>query len=193
MVTTLNARQGDEAAAPDEALGVVRFWREAGADRWFNKSEAFDRQFRERFLSLHEAAARGELDHWVHCAEGGLALLILLDQFPRNAFRGTARMYETDARARQIADQAVDAGLDEQVERELRVFFYLPFSHSEEMNDQRRAVLLNQRIGQPWLAHALQHADIVERFGRFPHRNLLLGRDMTEPERAFLDQGGFAG
>lgn len=193
VVTTLNASQGDEAPVPDEALGVVRFWREAGADRWFNKSEVFDRQFRERFLSLHEAAARGERDNWVRFAEGGLALLILLDQFPRNAFRGTARMYETDARARQIARQAVDAGLDEQVERELRVFFYLPFSHSEEMDDQQRAVLLNQRIGQPWLAHALQHADIVERFGRFPHRNLVLGRDMTEPERAFLDQGGFAG
>ena len=193
VVTTLNARQGDDAAVPDEALGVVRFWREAGADRWFNKSEAFDRHFRERFLSLHEAAARGELDNWVRCAQGGLALLILLDQFPRNAFRGTARMYETDARARQIAHQAVDAGLDDQVERELRVFFYLPFSHSEAIDDQRRAVMLNQRIGQPWLAHALQHADIVERFGRFPHRNLLLGRDMTEPERAFLDQGGFAG
>ncbi|OZI58211.1 DUF924 family protein [Bordetella genomosp. 4] len=193
VVTTLNTWRADAQDLPDEALAVVRFWRDAGADRWFNKSEAFDEEFRGRFLSLHEAAARGELDGWARTAEGALALLILLDQFPRNAFRGTARMYETDARARMIAHQAVDNGLDEQVEKALRVFFYLPFSHSENIQDQRRGVERNQRLGQPWLTHALGHADIIERFGRFPHRNPLLGRSTTAQEQAFLDAGGFAG
>lgn len=193
MVTTLNTGRADAHDLPGEARAVVQFWRDAGADRWFNKSEAFDEEFRGRFLSLHEAAARGELDGWARTAEGALALLILLDQFPRNAFRGTARMYETDARARKIAHQAVDNGLDEQVEKALRVFFYLPFSHSENIQDQRRGVERNQRLGQPWLTHALGHADIIERFGRFPHRNPLLGRSTTVQEQAFLDAGGFAG
>jgi len=193
VATSLNAGQRHAAQLMDEALAVTRFWREAGADRWFTKSDAFDREFRERFLPLHEIAARGEFDSWAGSAEGALALLILLDQFPRNVFRGTARMYETDARARQIAGQAVDQGLDEHVEIELRVFFYLPFSHSENIDDQRRGVALNRKIGQPWLEHALGHAEIVERFGRFPHRNPLLGRTMTEEEQVFLDAGGFAG
>lgn len=193
VATSLNAGQARTAQLPDEALAVTRFWREAGPDSWFKKSDAFDREFRERFLSLHETAARGDLDGWADSAEGALALLLLLDQFPRNVFRGTARMYETDARARQIASQAVDQGLDEQVETGVRVFFYLPFSHSENLDDQRRGVALNQKIGQPWLEHAVGHAEIVERFGRFPHRNPLLGRETTQEEQAFLDAGGFAG
>ncbi|WP_415819116.1 DUF924 family protein [Bordetella tumbae] len=193
MVTTLNTDRIDAHEPPDEALAVVRFWRDAGADRWFSKSDAFDLAFGGRFLSLHEAAARGEFDGWAQSAEGALALLILLDQFPRNVFRGTARMYETDVRAREVARQAVDNGLDQQVEKPLRVFFYLPFSHSERIEDQRRGVELNQRLGQPWLTHALGHADIIERFGRFPHRNPLLGRSTTAQEQAFLDAGGFAG
>ena len=193
VATSLNAGQARTAQLPDEALAVTRFWREAGPDSWFKKSDAFDREFRERFLSLHEAAARGDLDGWADSAEGALALLLLLDQFPRNVFRGTARMYETDARARQVASQAVDQGLDEQVETGVRVFFYLPFSHSENLDDQRRGVALNQKIGQPWLEHAVGHAEIVERFGRFPHRNPLLGRETTQEEQAFLDAGGFAG
>lgn len=193
VVTTLNTGRIDGHELPDEALAVVRFWRDAGADRWFSKSDAFDLAFGGRFLSLHEAAARGEFEGWAQSAEGALALLILLDQFPRNVFRGTARMYETDARAREVARQAVDNGLDQQVEKPLRVFFYLPFSHSERIEDQRRGVELNQRLGQPWLTHALGHADIIERFGRFPHRNPLLGRSTTAHEQAFLDAGGFAG
>lgn len=194
VVTTLNdAGQRGAAETPDEARAVVRFWRDAGADRWFSKSDAFDRAFRERFLSLHEAAARGELDGWTQSAEGALGLLILLDQFPRNAFRGTARMYATDAQARQVAHLAVENGLDEQIEMDLRVFVYLPFSHSENLDDQRRAVALNRKIGQSSLDHALEHADIIERFGRFPHRNALLDRGTTAQEQAFLDAGGFAG
>lgn len=180
-------------SASSDVSRVVQFWRDAGPERWFAKSEAFDRDFRERFLSLHESAVQGALDDWAQSAEGALALLILLDQFPRNAFRGTARMYDTDAQALAIAGRAIDHGLDQQVDSGLQVFFYLPFSHSENIDDQRRAVVLNQRIGEPWLFHAVEHADVVERFGRFPHRNALLGRSTTESEQAFLDAGGFAG
>lgn len=126
-----------------------------------------------------------------------LASLILLDQFPRNVFRSTARMYATDAQARAVAWAAIGAGLDAQVDPALRLFFYLPFAHSEDPADQRLSVTLNRRLGPPWLDHALGHAlghqAIVERFGRFPHRNTLLGRSTTAAEQSFLDQGGFAG
>jgi len=102
-------------------------------------------------------------------------------------------MYATDAQARAVARAAVDAGLDAQVDPALRLFFYLPFAHSEDPDDQRLSVMLNRRLGQPWLDHALGHQTIVERFGRFPHRNILLGRPTTAAEQSFLDQGGFAG
>ncbi|EZN46060.1 hypothetical protein AJ75_05210 [Pseudomonas aeruginosa BWH035] len=102
-------------------------------------------------------------------------------------------MYATDFLARNVARAAVNAGLDAQVDPALRLFFYLPFAHSEDPADQRLSVMLNRRLGQPWLDHALGHQAIVERFGRFPHRNILLGRSTTAAEQAFLDQGGFAG
>lgn len=176
-----------------EAAAIVAFWREAGPRMWFAKDDAFDRRFRERFLSLHEAAARGELGAWQATPEGALALMVLLDQFPRNAFRGTPRMYATDTMARELADAAVKAGHDLAVPMELSLFFYLPFGHSENLADQERSVALAQRLGQPSLSHAEGHRDIIRRFGRFPHRNPILGRDMRPEERLFLDEGGFAG
>jgi len=172
--------------------GVVRFWRAARRD-WFSHDPAFDRRFRDHYLGLHLAAARHECDAWSATPEGALALLLLLDQFPRNAFRGTARMYATDSKARHIARRAVDAGFDSLVEPELRLFFYLPFAHSENADDQRLSVVLNRELGHPWVDHALGHASIIQRFGRFPHRNRLLERRTTSAEQTFLDQGGFAG
>lgn len=174
---------------PDD---VVAWWRGAKAD-WFSKDPGFDRRFRERFLDLHLAAAAGELQRWTDTPEGTLALLILLDQFPRNAFRGTARMYATDPPALGIARRAVEAGHMARVPVELRLFFCLPFAHSENEADQAISVALHARLGQPLLSHAERHCDIVRRFGRFPHRNPLLGRTTTPDEQAFLDQGGFAG
>ncbi|PVY27272.1 uncharacterized protein (DUF924 family) [Paraburkholderia silvatlantica] len=171
---------------------IVEFWRAAQSD-WFSQAPEFDVRFRERFLRTHCAAVAGNFDHWTGTPDGALALLILLDQFPRNAFRGTARMYASDAQARAVAGLAVDAGLDMRVEPELRLFFYLPFAHSENLDDQHRSVTLHRGIGPPWLGHALGHRAIIERFGRFPHRNILLGRPTTVMEQAFLDQGGFAG
>ena len=176
-----------------EAVAVVDFWREAGPGLWFAKDDAFDRKFRERFLTLHEAAARGELNEWLATEDGALALMVLLDQFPRNAFRGTPRMYATDALARELADTAIASGHDRTAEARLQLFFYLPFGHSEDLADQERSVAFNRRLGQPNLSHAERHRDIVRRFGRFPHRNPILGRTMRPEEQDYLDKGGYAG
>lgn len=182
-----------QIAVPAEAAAVVTFWRSAGPALWFAKDDSFDKRFRDRFLHDHEAAARGALTGWTKSAEGALALVILLDQFPRNAFRGTPRMYATDGHARLIADAAIKAGHDRAVSDELAKFFYLPFAHSEDPADQERSVELARRLGEPALSHALGHRDIVRRFGRFPHRNPILGRSMSPAERQYLENGGFKG
>lgn len=171
---------------------VVAFWR-ASSDKWFDKDAAFDATFRDRFLGLHMAVAAGRHDDWMETPHGALALLILTDQFPRNAFRGTARMYATDHLARHYARQARENGHMEQVEPELRLFFCLPFAHSEDMADQDVSVELNAGLGQPWLQHAEGHRDIIRRFGRFPHRNAMLGRTTIAAEGKFLKAGGFQG
>jgi uncharacterized protein (DUF924 family) len=172
---------------------VVRFWREAGPRRWFRHDPAFDAQFRDRFLAAHEAAARGELSAWSGTPEAALALVLLLDQFPRNAFRGTPRMYATDALAREVADDAIAAGHDLELDAQVRPFFYLPFQHSEHLPDLQRGVLLNEPLGGEQLRYARHHRDIVARFGRFPHRNAVLGRPSSHEEERFLAEGRFAG
>ncbi|MGE0497557.1 MAG: DUF924 family protein [Ramlibacter sp.] len=175
------------------AFDVIDFWREAGPAKWFRKDETFDADFRNRFLAAHEAAARGELDAWGQTADGALALLVLLDQFPRNAFRGTARMFATDAQARDVARAALAAGLDQQTDEALRNFFYLPFMHSEDLTDQDLAEQLTRPLDPENHKFAVIHRDIIEKYGRFPHRNALLGRTTTPDEQRFLDDGGFAG
>ena len=175
------------------ALSVTKFWRDAGEDAWFEKSDSFDTDFRTRFLELHYAAARRECDDWNTHAEGSLALMILLDQFPRNCFRGTGHMYATDPLARFFARMAVKAGHHQAVEPELAWFFVLPFLHSESLEDQEFGVELARPFGEEMMKHATGHRDIVLRFGRFPHRNPMLGRVSTPDEQAFLDGGGFAG
>jgi uncharacterized protein (DUF924 family) len=182
-----------EVGPPDEARAVVAFWRAAGPALWFAKDDAFDKRFRDRFLAVHEAAARGELADWATRADGALALVILLDQFPRNAFRGTARMYATDGHARLVADAAIKAGHDRAVENEIAKFFYLPFAHSEALADQERSMALTRRLGEPDLSHAIGHRDIIRRFDRFPHRNPILERSMMGEEQHYLESGGFKG
>ena len=181
------------SASNTSASQIVRFWREAGPDRWFEVDEAFDTEFRARFSAAHFIAAQRRCESWIESAEGALGLLLLLDQFPRNAFRGSAHMYATDPLARHYARLALDAAFMAQVDQDLRVFFCLPFSHSESLADQELAVTLNEQLGQPWLSHAIGHREVVRRFGRFPHRNAMLARETTAEERAFLDGGGFAG
>jgi uncharacterized protein (DUF924 family) len=182
-----------EAPAQPSPADVVAFWRAAGPKRWFEKDAAFDDGIRRRFLKLHEAAAAGKLTNWEANAEGALALLILLDQFPRNMFRGQARMFASDPLAHAIASRAILNGFDGAFP-DLFGFFYLPFMHSEELADQKRAIAFyrarNDADGLKW---AERHADIIRRFGRFPHRNAVLGRVSTPEEQAFLDGGGFAG
>jgi uncharacterized protein (DUF924 family) len=179
--------------APDPG-DVLAFWRAAGAKKWFEKDSAFDAEVTRRFLPTYEAAAAGRLSHWEDTPAGALALVIVLDQFPRNMFRGSARAYATDAQARAVADRAIARGFDRQVPASERLFFYLPFEHSENLADQERSVALFRAHGDPdLLKWAELHADIIRRFGRFPHRNALLGRATTAAEQAFVDAGGFAG
>jgi len=176
------------------AAEVVSFWREAGPDRWFNKDASFDDSVRERFLYTYEAAAAGKFSGWEQSAEGTLALLILLDQFPRNMFRGEARAFATDPLARAVAAGGIVRGFDAQVSPDMRGFFCLPFEHSEDLADQERGIAFYKAIGDAdGLKWAEIHADIIRRFGRFPHRNAVLGRATTPEEQAFLDGGGFAG
>ncbi len=175
------------------ALRVIDFWKQAGPALWFAKDDAFDKRFRERFLLDHESAARGELAQWQSSPEGAFALILLLDQFPRNAFRGTPRMYDTDAMARKVASTAFAAGYDRMFPLDLQKFFVLPFAHSEDIADQERAVALARRMQPDDLAHAEHHRDIVRRFGRFPHRNAILRRESTQEETEYLAQGGYQG
>jgi uncharacterized protein (DUF924 family) len=184
---------GSVPEAAPEAHAVVRFWWEAGPKLWFAKDPAFDARFRDRFLALHDCATRGGLGEWGRTPVGALALVILLDQFPRNAFRGTPRMYATDVRAREVAGAAIDAGHMEAVARELRTFFVLPFGHSERLPDQEQAVRLARTLGDPEWGAAERHRGIIYRFGRFPHRNAILGRTSTAEEEAYLADGGYQG
>lgn len=181
----------DKLASPAE---VLAFWREAGRKRWFTADQAFDAACRARFLLTHEAAARGDLNEWELDPNGALALVLLLDQFPRNMFRGTRRAHATDPAALMAADRAIGRGHDEQVEAGLRSFLYTPFMHAEDLAAQERGVALFDAAGDAenlkWARH---HRDIVARFGRFPHRNAILGRASTPEELAFLERDGFRG
>ena len=175
------------------AHSVVDFWHQAGPERWFAKDDAFDHECRSRFEATHLAAAGGWLDHWAGDPEGALALLVLLDQLPRNLWRGCGHMFAPDGKALAIARAAIEAGHDQRVDPALRRFFYLPFMHSESLADQERSVSLKAALDADTQRFAVLHRDIVARFGRFPHRNAALGRDTTAQERQFLDEGGFAG
>jgi uncharacterized protein (DUF924 family) len=173
---------------------ILAFWRNAGEKRWWTKDDAFDAEIKEKYLSLWTEAASGKLAHWQESDEGTLALAIVLDQFPRNMFRNDPRTHATDALAREVARRAVDNGIDNRLPADLRNFLYMPLMHSEDLADQERCVALFEQLGQTENAKwAVHHADIIRRFGRFPHRNRLLGRTTTSEEQAFLDSGGFSG
>jgi len=173
---------------------IIAFWREAGADRWWTKNDAFDATVRSRFLGLWSEAAAGGLQGWRDSDEGTLALVIVLDQFPRNMFRGDRRTYATDALAREVVRRAVDNGVDRRIDPVLQQFIYMPLMHSEELADQKRCVELFRAARDAGnLKYAEGHADIVRRFGRFPHRNAMLDRASTPDEQTFLDAGGFSG
>jgi uncharacterized protein (DUF924 family) len=173
---------------------ILAFWRAAGSDRWYKRDDAFDADLRRRFLGLWRKAAAGELSCWEATDDGALALVIVLDQFPRNMFRGDARAYISDALALEVANRALARGADRRMAADLLEFLYLPLMHSEHWADQERCVALFRNTpNADNLGYAEQHADIIRRFGRFPHRNIVLGRITTPDEQAFLDGGGFSG
>ena len=177
--------------APED---ILDFWRNAGYERWFGRDDAFDASCRSQWLDAHHAAARRELEHWMDTPEGALALVILLDQIPRNVFRASGHAFATDSLARHYAARAIDRGDDRSVDPLLRVFLYMPFEHSESLDDQDRSVSLAATLegesGRVYLDYAQRHRDVIARFGRFPHRNHALGRTSTPEEQAWLDSGG---
>ncbi len=175
----------------ETATALLAFWRDAGMGKWFRGGAAFDDECRAHWQDAHFAASRREYDGWITDADGALALVLLLDQIPRNIFRGSGHAFATDPLALHYATRAIDAGFDAQVEPALRFFFYMPFEHSEAMADQQRAVALFTALGDPnLLGYAVAHRDVIAQFGRFPHRNAALGRVNTPAEQAWLDAGG---
>jgi uncharacterized protein (DUF924 family) len=176
------------------ASQVLEFWFGSGADygvpqkRWFEKDPAFDAEVRARFLEVHEALRRtGE---WLDAPAECLARIVVLDQFPRNMFRGTARAFATDGMALAAARHAIESGYDRDWLRVQKIFAYLPFEHSESLADQERACELMRPLGEEQYDYALRHKVIIERFGRFPHRNAIVGRESTPAEIEFLKQPG---
>jgi uncharacterized protein (DUF924 family) len=176
------------------AAEIVAFWTAAGPPKWFAKDAAFDDEIASRFGHLVEPAAAGELDHWMETAEGALALILVLDQFRRNLYRDDARAFSADDKAAALADQAVERRYDQAFESPLKRFIYMPYMHAEDMALQQKLIDLCRAVGdEDGVKWGEVHADIIRRFGRFPHRNKVLGRATTDDEQAFLDEGGFAG
>jgi uncharacterized protein (DUF924 family) len=184
----------DQRSALPSAADVLAFWRALGPQRWFVKDAAVDAEIREKFESLHAAATAGLLGDWEDDASGAFALIIVLDQFSRNMFRGSAAAFAADPLARAAAGRAIGRGFDRQFANPERRFFYLPYMHSEALADQERCrELCRAAVDDGGVKFAELHVDIIHRFGRFPHRNAVLGRVTTPEEQAFLDSGGFAG
>lgn len=177
------------------AQEITEFWIGAGPEAWYRRDDDFDAEIRTRFGAAWQRAAAGAMDHWINAAPTALALMILLDQFPRNIFRDDPRAFATDAKVLGLAKDALEMGHDLSIPEPESQFFYLPFMHSEDLADQTRAIeLIETRMpqtGQGNVIHARAHAEIIRRFGRFPYRNEDLGRDMTAEEQAFLDAGGY--
>lgn len=174
------------------AFEVLDFWWRAGPAAWFRADMNFDERIRETLLATHEAAAAGDLDAWEETPHGALALLILLDQIPRNAFRGTPRAFATDPMAVGIARRALARDFPLAFPVQARMFFFLPFEHAEDMDLQSLSVDLFRDLGdEQGYLYALIHLDAIRRFGRFPHRNKILGRTSTPEEESYLATGGF--
>ena len=180
-------------SASDDTLsadGVLRFWFDDHPGDWFVKNPAFDAEIRERFLALHEAAAAGRLAPWQEAPRSCLALVLLLDQFPRNLFRGAARVFATDTQARAAARAILARGWDQAMTQAERLFAHLPFEHSETLADQELACELMKDFDEEQRRYAERHREIIARFGRFPHRNSILGRQSTPAELEFLKLPG---
>lgn len=173
---------------------ILNFWfAEVGPDRWFAFDPALDEKIRVKYLAAHEAAAQGQLAEWEATPEGMLALITLLDQFPRRMFRDSARAYATDELALELARVAIINHFDDRIDRAYKLIFYLPFEHSEHLGDQRLALFyIRERTKEPqWICDAEWRLEVIQCFGRFPHRNRRLGRASTPEEAAFLQRDSF--
>lgn len=176
---------------PDD---IITFWKSAGPKKWFAKDDAFDAAIGENFEHFIRPAANGDFDNWTTDATGSLALILVLDQFPRNLYRDDAKAFTQDAKALSIAKHAIKQGHDKELDSDLVAFIYMPFMHSENLQDQQTCLSLMSATGKEGnVKFARIHLDIIQKFGRFPHRNAVLGRNTTAEEQAFLDGGGFKG
>lgn len=180
-----------DAGLPAEAADVLHFWfQELTPEQWW-RAQTLDRQITSRFLELYHRLRRRVPADWLQSPRGCLAAVLVLDQFPRNMFRGTAAAFATDAKARRLADHAIGQGFDSGLSVDERLFLYLPFEHSENPADQARAISLIEALGNAqYTDFARQHKDVIDRFGRFPQRNAALVRVSTPDEVAFLQTGG---
>ncbi len=201
MVAKLSARQEEHSVTQDleKAQAVLDFWfDDAGQKAWFKLDPAFDEKVRAEFEELAKQKAdeieRDGGSSWEKRAFSALALIILLDQFPRNMYRDQPASFAWDHLALGAAEHAIDKGFDLQMPEPARSFFYMPYMHSESVADQKRCVELTEtRLEESGTAnHARKHCEVIERFGRFPHRNRLLGRLCTPEEEKFLADGGYA-
>ena len=173
--------------SPDD---VLEFWFGQPPERWFRKDPVFDQEIRDRFGRVHDELALGEHDDWLATPRGRLAAVIVLDQFSRNMFRDTAGMFASDPRALEIALEGIARGDDRTLPEAQRSFLYMPLMHAEDREIQERSVALFGALGGDGAKYAEMHRDIVQRFGRFPHRNAILGRTSTPEEVEFLTQPG---
>ncbi len=175
---------------------ILKFWvEEIGPQGWYEQSDALDVRIRGQFLDLWDDAMAGRLESWMASADGALALIILLDQFPRNMFRGEAAAFRSDPYALGLAKRSIAAGYDQKTPEPQRQFFYLPLMHSEKLADQERCVRMIMlgmpECGDDNLPHAIKHREVIRKFGRFPSRNAALGRTDSEAERAYREAGGY--
>ncbi|MEM9630123.1 MAG: DUF924 family protein [Pseudomonadota bacterium] len=175
------------------SLDILDFWWQAGPSKWFANDDKFDSRCRDRFMAAIDAAKAGDLDSWMETADGALALLLLVDQMTRNVYRGTPEAFSADEKAVAVAEFALEKGYERAFPKDVRGFFFLPFEHSENIEHQEKAVDLCRVLGDKELYHyALIHMDVIRRFGRFPHRNKILGRDSTPEEIAYMKASGFS-
>ncbi|MGI9479229.1 MAG: DUF924 family protein [Hyphomicrobiaceae bacterium] len=189
----MNADAPDNLQLPETwAEDVLKFWfEELEPADWFKKSDETDATIRARYLNLYERLAQVSVDSLLDSSREALAAVIVLDQFPRNLFRGDPKSFATDAKARAITEAAIDAGFDQGMSVDEAVFLYLPFEHSEDLADQNRCVLLMEALGnENYTQYAIAHRDVIVRFGRFPHRNAILGRASTAEEDTYLVEPG---
>jgi len=170
---------------------IIEFWRQAGENAWFEKDDAFDKQIKDKFGHLPDAIKAGEYEGWQGTPEGMLALILSLDQFPRNMYRGSAQAFAYDECAKNFAKTTIANQWDEAIKKPIKQFLYLPFMHSEDLDDQYFCVeLYNKLNDQNGADFARKHIDVIEKFGRFPHRNKSLGRESTKQELAFINTPG---